>query len=190
LKDRRTNYWFEHLPDKKAVYFQFNLVVNSSTEPLNVFVERLLKFVDEHDIEKLIIDMRWNNGGNGTLLMPLVNGLIRSKVNRTGRLFVMVGKYTFSAAIPAAAWIERHTNAIFVGEPTPSGPNVIAESNIITLPYSRTSVSISDFFWQGSWPNDRRTWIAPLHFVPPTFAAYKAKRDPAMELILSYPTDN
>jgi hypothetical protein len=190
LKDRRTNYWFEHLPDKKTVYFQFNLVVNSSTEPLNAFVERLLKFVDEHDIEKLIIDMRWNNGGNGTLLMPLINGLIRSKVNRTGRLFVIVGKYTFSAAIPAAAWIEKHTNAIFVGEPTPSGPNVIAESNIITLPYSRTSVSISDFFWQGSWPNDRRTWIAPLHFIPPSFEAYRAKRDPALELILAYPADN
>ena len=190
LKDRRVNYWFEHLPDKKTVYFQFNLVVNNSSEPLNAFVERLFKFVDETDVEKLIIDMRWNNGGNATLLMPLINGLVRSKVNRTGRLFVIVGRYTFSAAIPAAAWIERHTNAIFVGEPTPSGPNVIAESNIITLPYSRVPVSISDFFWQGSWPNDRRTWIAPLHFVPPSFEAFKAKRDPALELILAYPTAN
>jgi hypothetical protein len=188
LKDRRTNYWFEHLPDKKTVYFQFNLVVNNSSEPLNVFLERLFKFVDEHDIEKLIIDMRWNNGGNALMLMPLINGLVRTeKINRTGHLFVIESRYTFSAAIPAAAWIERHTNAIFVGEPTPSGPNVIAESNIITLPYSRTSVSISDFFWQGSWPNDRRTWIAPLHFVPPSFEAYKAKRDPALELILAYP---
>lgn len=190
LKDRRTNYWFEHLPEKKTVYFQFNLVVNSSTEPLNAFVERLFKFVDEHDVEKLVIDMRWNNGGNALLLMPLINGFVRSKVNRPGHLFVIVGRYTFSAAIPAAAWIERHTNAIFVGEPTPSGPNVIAESNIITLPYSRVRVSISDLYWQGSWPIDRRTWIAPLHFVPPSFEAFKAKRDPALELILNYPDGN
>jgi hypothetical protein len=191
LKDRRTNYWFEHLPEKKTVYFQFNLVVNSATEPLNVFVDRLFKFVEEHDIEKLIIDMRWNNGGNALMLMPLINGLVRvNKINRTGHLFVIVGRYTFSAAIPAAAWIERHTNAIFVGEPTPSGPNVIAESNIITLPYSRVRVSISDLYWQGSWPIDRRTWIAPLHFVPPSFEAFKAKRDPALELILAYPNGN
>lgn len=190
LKDRRTNYWFERLPNSKTVYFQFNLVVNSPTESLSAFVERLFKFVDENDIDKLIIDMRWNNGGNAMMLMPLVNGLVRSKVNRPGRLFVIVGRYTFSAAIPAAAWIERHTNAIFVGEPTPSGPNVIAESNIITLPYSRVPVSISDFFWQGSWPNDRRAWIAPLHFVPPSFDAFKAKRDPALELILTYPDSN
>lgn len=190
LKDRRTNYWFEHLPEQKTVYFQFNLVVNNSTEPLNAFVERMFRFVEANDVEKLIVDMRWNNGGNATLLMPLINGLVRSKVNRTGRLFVIVGRYTYSAAIPAAAWIEKHTNAIFVGEPTPSGPNVIAESNIITLPYSRVRVSISDIYWQGSWPNDRRTWIAPLHFLPPSFEAYKAKRDPAMELILSYPTEN
>ena len=186
LKDRRTNYWFEHLPNNKAVYFQFNLVVNGSTEPLNVFLEGLFKFVEEHEIEKLIIDMRWNNGGNALMLMPLINGLVRSKVNRTGHLFVIVGRYTYSAAIPAAAWIERHTNAIFVGEPTPSGPNVIAESNIVTLPYSRVRVSISDIYWQGSWPIDRRTWIAPLYLVPPSFEAYKAKRDPALELILNY----
>jgi tetratricopeptide (TPR) repeat protein len=191
LKDRRTNYWFEYLTEKKIVYFQFNLVVNSTTEPLNAFVERLFKFVDEHDVEKLIIDMRWNNGGNALMLMPLINGLVRSgKINRNGHLFVLVGRYTFSAAIPAAALIERHTNAIFVGEPTPSGPNVIAESNIINLPYSRVRVSISDLFWQGSSPVDRRTWIAPLHFVPPSFEAYKAKRDPALELILNYPEGN
>lgn len=191
LKDRGTNYWFEYLPEKKTVYFQFNLVVPSPAEPWNTFLQRLFKFVDEQDVEKLIVDMRWNNGGNATTLMPLINGLVRAdKINRTGRLFVIVGRYTFSAAIPAAAWIERHTNAIFVGEPTPSGPNVIAESNIIRLPYSRVSVSISDFFWQGSWPNDRRSWIAPLHLVAPSFEAFKAKRDPAMELILSYPGGN
>ena len=54
----------------------------------------MLSFVEENDVEKLVIDMRWNNGGNAMMLMPLINGLVRSKVNRTGRLFVIVGRYT------------------------------------------------------------------------------------------------
>ncbi len=189
LKNRRTNYWFERLPNSKTVYFQFNLVVNAQTESLNVFLERFFKFIDDNDVDKLIIDMRWNNGGNTTLMRPLVNGLIaREKINRPGRLFVVVGRYTFSAAVNVAAALEQNTNAFLVGEPTPTGPNNIAESNIITLPYSRVSASISDVYWQNSWPTDTRTMIAPQLYVPRRFDAYKANRDPVMETILAYPS--
>jgi len=47
-------------------------------------------------------------------------------------------------------------------------------------------VSISDLYWQSSWPTDRRTWIAPFLYAPPSFEAYKTKHDPAMEAILTY----
>src|SRR5262249_39225687 len=182
LKDRRTNYWFETLPGQpKTLYFQFNLVVNSQTETFAQFLNRLFKFIDDNGIEKLIIDMRWNNGGNSLILQPLVNGLIRhDKLNQTRKLFVILGPYTFSAAINAAAGLNAKTNAIFVGEPTPTGPNFIAESNIINLPYSRLRVSISDLYWQNTWTMDTRVWLAPLLYVPVTFEAFKLKRDPAL----------
>ncbi len=186
LKDRRTLYWFEPLPDGKSVYFQFNNVSDGQPETLSGFSSRLFEYIDQNKIETLIIDMRWNNGGNSKLLPPLVAGLIRSNVNRNGHLFVIVGRYTYSAAMNASTFIEQNTNAIFVGEPTPSSPNFVGESNVIALPYSRTGVSISDLFWQSSWPTDRRTWIAPFLYTPPTFKAYQAKRDPAMEAILIY----
>jgi hypothetical protein len=32
---------------------------------------------------------------------------------------------------------------------------------------------------------DYRTWIAPHIYTPPTFAAYRENRDPAMEAILA-----
>jgi tetratricopeptide (TPR) repeat protein len=189
LKDRRTPYWFETLPGQpETLYFQFNLVVNSQTETLQQFLDRLFKFIDDRGIEKLIIDMRWNNGGNTLLMQPLINGLIqREKLNQTGKLFVIVGRYTYSAAINVAAALNANTNAILVGEPTPTGPNFIGESNIITLPYSKLRVSISDLYWQNTWTMDTRTWLAPLLYVPVTFEAYKTKRDPALETIIAYP---
>ncbi len=186
LKDRATFYWFEALPDGKSVYCQFNSVSDGSTETLSGFADRLFEYIEKNKIETLIIDMRWNNGGNSKLLPPFISGLIRSDVNRDGRLFVIVGRKTFSAAMNAATFMERFTNATFVGEPTPSSPNFVGESNLVTLPYSRTGVSVSDLFWQSSWPTDRRTWIAPFLYAPPSFEAYKAKRDPAMEAILTY----
>ncbi len=187
LKNTKTLYWFEYLEPQKIVYFQFNGVLNDDKESLAAFTERLFKFINEHEVEKLVIDMRWNNGGNTLLAPPLLYSLIKTdKVNQKGKLFVIIGRRTFSAAQNTTTFLERHTKAIFVGEPTGSRPNFVGEETPFMLPYSKVLVNVSDLYWQSSWPFDYRTWIAPQIYTPPTFAAYRVNRDPAMEAILSY----
>jgi tetratricopeptide (TPR) repeat protein len=187
LKNMGTKYWFEYLPESKVLYFQYNSVTNDKPESLAQFSERLFKFIGEHEVDKLVIDMRWNNGGNTFLSQPLLYSLIRNeKVNRRGHLFVITGRRTYSAAQNTASFFERHTNAIFVGEPTGSSPNFVGEETIFTLPYSKIRANVSDFYWQSSWPMDYRTWIAPQLYTPPTFEMFRANRDPAMEAILAY----
>jgi tetratricopeptide (TPR) repeat protein len=187
LKDRRKNYWFETVPNTKIVYFQFNLVVPDPAEPLQAFLERLLKYIEEQKIEKLIIDMRWNNGGNGRLAYPMLSFLTRAqRINQLGNLFLIVGRYTYSAAPIVASVIESYTNAILVGEPTATGPNFIGEDNFFTLPYSQVPVSVSDQYHQTTVSTDGRTALTPLLLVPFSVEAYKAKRDLALETILAY----
>jgi tetratricopeptide (TPR) repeat protein len=187
LKDRRKNYWFEIVPNTKIVYFQFNLVVQDRAEPLDAFLQRLFRYIDEHKIEKLIIDMRWNNGGNGRLAYPVLSRLTRAeRINQPGNLFLIVGRYTFSAAPIVASVIESHANAILVGEPTPTGPNFIGEDNFFNLPYSQLPVSVSDQYHQTTWSTDTRTALTPLLLAPFSVEAYRAKRDLALETILAY----
>ena len=187
LKDRRKNYWFETVPNTKIVYFQFNLVVQDPAEPLDAFLERLFKYIDEEKIEKLIIDMRWNNGGNGRLAYPVLSRLTRAeRINQRGNLFLIVGRYTYSAAPIVASVMESYTNAILVGEPTPTGPNFIGEDNFFSLPYSQLPVGVSDQYHQTTWSTDTRTALTPLLLVPFSVETYKAKRDLALETILAY----
>ena len=187
LKNASTPYWFEYLPESKTVYFQFNSVRNDQKEPLAAFAERLFKFINEKEVEKLVVDMRWNNGGNTGLLPPLLQGVIRSdKINKRGKLFVIIGRRTYSAAQNAATYFERDTNAIFVGEATGSSPNFVGEEDPFILPYSKIMANVSHLYWQSSYPQDQRTWIAPQIYVPPTFAAYRRNGDAALEAILSY----
>jgi hypothetical protein len=186
LKNIYAPYWFEYLPETRTVYFQFNKVMNDPKEPLAEFCDRLFRFVDEHDVDRLVIDMRWNNGGDTTLEPPLIHGLIRSdKLHRPGTLFVIIGRRTFSAAQNGATLIEHNTDAIFAGEPTGSSPNFIGEESSFELPYSHLMANVSDLYHQSSWPFDYRTWIAPLIYAPPTFAAYRANRDPALEAVMA-----
>jgi len=187
LKHRRTKYWFEYLPEEKLVFFQYNAVDDDPKEPLTQFCDRLFKFINENEVERLVIDLRWNSGGNNFLNRPIVHGLIRNdKINRQGKLFVIIGRQTYSAAMNAAAEIERQTKAIFVGEPTGSSPNFVGESVSFSLPYSKMQGSISDLYWQSSVAMDYRIWIAPLLYAPPNFAMYRNNRDSALEAILSY----
>lgn len=180
-------YWFEYLPDYKVMYLQYNAVRNDPKEPLAAFAERFYKAVDENDVRALVIDARFNGGGNSFLNRPLVHGIIkRDKINQLGSLFVIIGRETFSAAQNFVTDIDRECNPIFVGEPSGSSPNFVGETIQFNLPYSKISGSISDLYWQRSWPMDERTWIPPDLPAPPTFEAYSQNRDVAMEAILEY----
>lgn len=185
LRNCYVMYWFEYLGDSASVYFQFNGVGNQQPEPLSAFCERLFAFIDNHEVTRLIIDLRWNGGGNTSLVKPLLHGLIRcAKVNHRGGLYVIIGRGTFSAAQNTSTAIERETDAIFVGEPSGSRPNFIGETIPFTLPYSKAQVNVADLYWQTSWPVDHRPWIAPELYAPPTFESFSRNTDPAMDAIL------
>lgn len=187
LKNRTAAYWFEYLPDQKTVYCQYNAVRNEPNESLEKFAGRLFKFIDDNDVTRLVLDVRWNGGGNSFLNRPMVHGMLRcDKINQPGKLFVIIGRDTFSAAQNFTTDVEMHTHAIFVGEPSGASPNFIGESVRFNLPYSKMTGTISDLHWVRSWPMDYRTWIAPRLYAPPSFAFYKENRDPALEAILAY----
>ena len=187
LKSMGTPFWFEQPAGSKLVYSQINSVRNMPNETLPQFGERVSKFIAENDVDGLVVDLRWNNGGNTFLAEGFLQQMMRAdKINRRGRLFVVIGRRTYSAAQNLATFLERHTNAIFVGEPTGSSPNFVGEEEFFTLPYSGLAANVSELFWQSSWPGDHRTWIAPLLYTPPTFAAYRRNHDPAMEAIAEY----
>jgi hypothetical protein len=186
LRHRELPYWFEYLPAHDLVYFQYNAVLDHPAEPFAAFCDRLFGFVEDRRPGRLVIDLRWNGGGNTFLAQALLHHLIACPaIRRGGGLFVIIGRQTFSAAQNTATAIDRETSAIFVGEPTGSRPNFIGETIYFELPYSKVRANAADLFWQTSWPEDHRPWIAPDIYAPPTFAAFSRNEDPAMDAILA-----
>lgn len=186
MRDLGKAYWYEYLPSEKVLYFQYNAVRNQGNESLAAFAEKMFKFIEDNDVKAMVVDCRWNGGGNSFLNRPLTHGILKSKVNKPGSLFVVIGRQTFSACQNFVTDLERETEAIFVGEPSGSSPNFVGETIQFTLPYSKMTGSISDLYWQRSWPMDNRNWIAPDLPAPPTFAALMKNVDPAMEAVRGY----
>ncbi|MCA9726540.1 MAG: S41 family peptidase [Candidatus Eisenbacteria bacterium] len=185
LRDRDRPIAFETMSDPNLVWVQFNAVLDAPAAPIAHVTEQIFAARSEAEAQYLVVDLRNNHGGSGHLALPLLHRIIGSDaINRRGHLFVITSRETFSAAMAFAAMLDRHTQALFVGEPTGSRPNFVGESSVFTLPYSQIPVSCSSRFHQNGDPVDFRTCLAPDLPAPVTFADYREGRDPASEAIL------
>jgi len=150
------------------------------------FCNRLLTFINSNQVEKLIVDLRLNRGGNGDFNRPILRTLIKAdKVDQKGKLFVIIGRSTWSAAQFLVNNLEDYTNAIFVGEPSGGKPNSYGDSLRITLPNSGITVRVSTLWWQED-ERDRRQWTAPDLAADMTSEDYRNNIDPALKIALEY----
>ena len=123
-KDPVNYYWFTYLADSRTLYVQFNAVLQKPDETIETFFKRVMAFADAHPVDHFVLDERLNGGGNNFLLRPIIHGFIRSDtVNQPGKLFTVIGRQTFSAAMNCVNRMNLNTNTLFVGEPTGSSPN-------------------------------------------------------------------
>lgn len=187
LKDPTNPYWFEYLKDSRTLYVQFNVVGQKDDETIEAFFKRVMAFADANPVDRFVLDERLNGGGNNTLLRPIIHAFIRSdKVNQPGKLFTIIGRQTFSAAMNCVDRMKLNTNTLFVGEPSGANPNMYGDNAAVVLPHSKLSVRLSTLWWQDMDPRDKRLWQAPDLSAELTFADYRAGRDPAMDAILAY----
>lgn len=187
LKRGNEMFWFEHLTDLNFVYMQVNGISNNGSEKIKDFYDKVFKFIDSNNVEGIIIDLRLNGGGNNFLNKHLINNFIRyDKINKKGKVFTIIGRNTFSAAMNLVGDLENSTQTIFIGEPTGSRPNFAGEINFIELPNTGIKVSASSMYWQKSVSSDKRKWVFPEVYTPLSFSDYKNNIDPAMNAVYDY----
>ena len=188
LRHVERNFWIESLPDAGALYVQFNQVRDARMESLAAFAGRLRQRLLDEEVHALIVDVRHNNGGNNTLVRPLVRTLIefenRDRAEpplRPHRAATPSRRRRTSSTASSAG-----PTPLFVGEPSSSSPNFVGEETTVLLPYSHLRGSISTHYWQDSDPWDERPWIAPDLPVEPSAEAYFAGEDPALDAVLAF----
>jgi hypothetical protein len=179
-------YWFEYLKDQKLLYVKQDAVQNKPDESVSAFYQRVMAFAAANPVDKFVLDLRNNGGGNNGLNRPVVIGLVKSNLDQRGRLFVITGRQTFSAAQNFVNELEKYTNAIFVGEPTAGHPNHYGDNRPITLPNSKLEVRVSTLYWQDMDPRDGRSWTAPEIAVALSAEDFRQGRDPALQAVIDF----
>jgi hypothetical protein len=178
--------WMDALEEGRVLYVLFNVVRDGPTESIAGFAERMKQRLSESpDIHAVVVDVRNNGGGNSFLYPPLVKALVYFEQLRSdARLYLIMGRQTFSACQNFVTDLDTWTDAVFVGEPSGSRPNAIGESTFSILPYSGLRAGISSRYHQESYPGDDRKWIAPDVPLGLESSDYFANRDPILDTVL------
>jgi hypothetical protein len=183
LSDLTNLYWFKYLPAERTLYCQINTIQQKEGDSLRVFMVRAIAAADAAGAERFVIDLRLNGGGNGDYNRSIMLPLIKSRYDTAGRLYVITGRRTFSAAQMLVTELMKYTNTVFVGEPTSSRGNVFGDSYRIVMPNSRVTMRVSTLWHQYLDSRDKRMMIDPGISAPLSFADYVAGRDPALEAV-------
>lgn len=183
--------YFEYLKESRTVYVRHIAVVERGDETINGFFEKVFRFIDSNEVDKFVLDIRLNGGGNNYLNKPVITKIIGSKkINRYGHLFIITGATTFSAAQNLTNELEKYTEAIFVGEPTAENVNFWGDIKTEVLPLSKLNVNLSWLWWQNMDPRDKRFWTAPNLAAEMSFDNYKTGYDSAINIILNFKEEN
>jgi len=187
LKNLDKVYYFEYLRATKTVYVRHSQIQDDPQEAIPVFYKKVFEFIDQHDVERLVLDVRLNGGGNNYKNKPIITGIIESKkINQPGKLFVIIGRRTFSACQNLVNQLSNYTNALFVGEPTGENINFYGDNRRVELPKTKTPVYLSFAWWQDKAPWENASWLAPQLAVDMSFNDYKTNKDPVLDACLNF----
>jgi hypothetical protein len=182
MQNRNQFYWYKYLPDAKMIYFKYNSCRNMP-KPFAEFSKELLDAIQNNPVKKLVIDLRNNGGGNSGILNPFIETLAANeKVNQKGRLFVIIGRQTFSSAILNAVDLKKKTEAILIGEPTGGKPNHFGEVRFTNLPNTKLVVTYSTKYFEHA--EEDTPSLMPDILIELSIREYLDKRDPVLDTIL------
>jgi tetratricopeptide (TPR) repeat protein len=179
--------YMEYLPATKTLYVRHSATVDDGDKKLAAFFNDMAEYIDKNDVQKLVLDIRLNGGGNNYLNKPIITNIIASKkINQKGKFFCIIGRRTFSAAQNLVNELEKYTEVIFIGEPTGENVNFYGDTKTETLPATKLPVNLSWLWWQNLDPRDKRKTTSPQLAADMSFADYYNNLDPAMDAILNY----
>lgn len=196
LRNADQYYQTADLPELQALYIQF--WNNEGARGIVDFVGRADAEITARRPRNIIVDLRFDKGGDLRLNAELMRGL-DGRIPEDGKVYLIIGRYTFSAGMVAAAIAAKAggEKVLIVGEAPGDDLQFWSEGDSVSLPNSHFAARYTDGYFDlvdgctGEQGCHREN--SQFDFVigqgrldipaPMTAAAYLAGRDPAMEAI-------
>jgi hypothetical protein len=195
LRDPLRAYWIAYLPAERTLYIQHNRAVQMRDETMDAFTQRVLAALAGDSISRVVLDERFDTGGNLQIARPFVERLAAAVRERDLPLYVITGRATFSAGLTHVAQIRQWAHATIVGEGPGEGMEFWSEGGNLVMPNSGLTLHFADKVHSYGLRKTRprspyldtelfADRVTPEIRVRMTSRDYFAGRDPVLEAIL------
>ncbi|MFH0758373.1 MAG: hypothetical protein V2B15_13880 [Bacteroidota bacterium] len=186
-----------YMPDEEVSYIQYNKCWSREAEQaygsgagalfmpsFREFEKEVMHTIRSKKVKKLVLDMRFNGGGNPLQGTRFIKKLARTNIGDHAAVFLIVGRGTFSSALINAVEFMETFQAVVVGEDSGGKPNHYGEIERFVLPRTNLVISCSTRFFSlvaGDPPAIHPDISAPL-----SFTDFMNGVDPALEAVLQH----
>jgi len=173
--------------DDGLLYINYNKCREMEGLTVSDFSASLQAEIASHKgINKIAIDFRHNTGGNSELFKPFLAWLSHNQsFNQRGKLFVIVGRDTFSSAALNVYYLKFNTEAIFVGEPTGAKPNHFGEVKYLELKSSGLLIRYSTKYYE-LHEDDKELYFRPDILCEVSFVDYAQGLDRCLAAVRQF----
>ncbi|WDI31269.1 hypothetical protein PUV54_15060 [Hyphococcus flavus] len=202
LRNSDENFFWTKL-DNSGVYIRPQLLLNRDDAVLVEQFEEVLGAFSDGELGYMVVDLRWSPGGDYTQVIDFVKSA-PEKLSADGRLYIVTGPQTFSAAIVMTAFLKYYggEKSVIIGEQNGDREQFWAERGPLPFELPNSGFSINYSTGYHDWANgcaDRHEYcftqniihevpagsLAPDVMIAPTFADYASGGDLIMNYILS-----
>ncbi|MBM3784577.1 MAG: hypothetical protein FJW30_09480 [Acidobacteria bacterium] len=173
-------YWFHVLPEAKTIYVKYNTCAEMPALPAGQFRASLEAALAAQPVERFIIDLRNNSGGNSAVLHRWLPAL-----PETVKKVAIVGRQTFSSGELNAEELAQRGFTL-VGENTGGMPGHFGEVVTISLNSLGLRGQFSTRAFRALVQAGNNT-LRPDVEVPWTYAAFSEEEDPFLQAALTVP---
>ena len=185
-------------PELDAIVIQLHANIDAGGESIAAFLAASDSLRRSWHRKNVVLDMRFNGGGNLQLTRDFVSSLPK-QLDPDARIVVLTSPWTFSAAISTTGYLKQAggERVVLVGEAVGDRLQFFAEGQPIALPHSGVMVLMAterhDYLtgckdFPDCHPPVRRfpiavASLAPTVVAPWTIEAYASGRDPGMDAV-------
>ncbi len=166
-----------------AFFLQYNTCQEAEDLPMAEFVELTSDALCAGQYTKVILDLRYNTGGDSRIFEPMIKKLGELKEQQGFQAYVLIGRNTFSSAIINSIQAQEALDAVLVGEQTGGSVNGYGELQSFQLKNTPIQVYYSTKYFE-LIPGYEKDSLYPDQPVAQTYEDYVAGVDPEVQAIL------
>ena len=162
-----------------SLYFQYN----DCEEREDFKIKEVIDFIKKSNLNRLIIDLRNNKGGDSDVLVPLIH-FLREREDEIS-LIILTGRDTYSSAIINLMSLKNIKNSITLGEIPHGGPTHFQEPKSFILPQTNIELSCSTMIYRSRGYGFTDSF-KPKYIVNTKMEDFLSGKDTQMEFIRKY----